>query len=691
MGEVYEAEDLELHERVALKTVRSDAAGDARAPLRFKREINLARKVTHPNVCRTFDVFRHTTRETDGREITFLSMELLEGETLADRLRRAGPMSTSEAFPLVVQMAAALEAAHKEHIVHRDFKSQNVMLVPPRAGHTEMRAVVTDFGLARLFAADDVSNSTLGDFVGSPPYMAPEQVEGGEVTSAADIYALGVVMYEMVSGAQPFVGETPIATAVKRLREPAPSPRVRVPDLDPKWEAAILRCLERHPADRFSCAREVVEALSGPVVSPGRRARRRREIMAGTALLVIASAAGYRMIVARRNAQVRPPAVTATAPANPGASKQPNDAAVGVRQNANPEKSSRHRIPTQAGVGGATVGVKALNAFAAGLWQQGNLEGARKIFEEASAKLNEGGDQTGGARTLIKIASIFDQQGQLDAAQRKQDEASAVFAAAGDRTGEAQAMDVAVHVLMHRGDLKAALQKNQEETKIYGQIRDQAGLAEAEYDRGLLLREQGDLAGARDSLRQSLAIRSRTGEKQAAADIRASLAELSFDEGRFAEAETSAREAAEELRKAGSRDKQSLALNILARSLVAQGKPAEAQAAIDEAAPVLKNTQNRYVSFEGAIANAQLQAAWGSTSQSNEAEVEQVLTQIIKAAKKDGLLGLEFRGRLALGEIQMKSGNARSGRARLAALERQASGKGFGLIAREAERARHPA
>jgi serine/threonine protein kinase len=92
-------------------------------------------------------------------------------------------MSTAEAFPLVVQMTSALAAAHKEHIVHRDFKSQNVMLVRPRAGHVETRAVVTDFGLARVAAAGDASNSTIGDFAGSPPYMAPEQVEGGEVTA----------------------------------------------------------------------------------------------------------------------------------------------------------------------------------------------------------------------------------------------------------------------------------------------------------------------------------------------------------------------------------------------------------------------------------------------------------------------------------------------------------------------------
>ena len=152
MGELYEAEDLELHERVALKTILSHVSNDERSIVRFKREVHLARQVTHPNVCRIYDVFRHrcTASPTDSRadEIVFLAMELLHGETLAEKLQRDGRFSTAELLPVVRQMAAGLTSAHRVGVVHRDFKSQNVMLVKPARGEEEMRVVVTDFGLA---------------------------------------------------------------------------------------------------------------------------------------------------------------------------------------------------------------------------------------------------------------------------------------------------------------------------------------------------------------------------------------------------------------------------------------------------------------------------------------------------------------------------------------------------------------
>jgi serine/threonine protein kinase len=241
MGDVYEAQDLVLRERVALKTIRSDIAASEEAVERFKREIYLARKVTHPNVCRIFDFARDQNAEQG--EVLFLTMELLAGETLSKSLRPSRRMSTEEALPIVLQMTAALSAAHDAGIVHRDFKCANVILVP---SSETPRAVVTDFGLARgkdgeSGLLDSLTN--LGRVVGTPDYMAPEQLEGGPITPATDIYALGVVMYEMVTGACPFTGENAWAVANKRLKENAPSPRTQVPALDPRWEKAILRCL----------------------------------------------------------------------------------------------------------------------------------------------------------------------------------------------------------------------------------------------------------------------------------------------------------------------------------------------------------------------------------------------------------------------------------------------------------------
>ena len=261
MGELYEAEDLELRERIALKTILAHIAANDRSIAMFKREVHLARQVTHPNVCRIYDIFRHES-------IVLLAMELLHGETLADKLRREGPFATAAVLPIVRQMAAGLTAAHRAGVVHRDFKSQNVMLVPATGGDKGTRAVITDFGLARRHAPGDsiglsLSLSEEGTVSGTPAYMAPEQVEGGTVTPAADIYALGVVLYEMVTGVWPFTGDTPISVMIKRLREAPPSPRVHVPELDAAWEAAILRCLERRPEDRFASAGDVADALLG--------------------------------------------------------------------------------------------------------------------------------------------------------------------------------------------------------------------------------------------------------------------------------------------------------------------------------------------------------------------------------------------------------------------------------------------
>jgi eukaryotic-like serine/threonine-protein kinase len=299
MGEVYEAEDLELRERVALKTARLEIAGDERFVERFRREIQLARKVTHPNVCRTFDVFRQTETTSNGqtRETMVVSMELLSGETLDQRVRRLGRFSPTEALPLIEQMAAGLQAAHQVGIVHRDFKSSNVMLMASGLGSEGIRAVITDFGLAHADAFAGQTITGAHDLVGTPAFMAPEQLQGGEVTPATDVYALGVVMYQMLTGALPFHGDTPLATALKRLNEPAPSPRKLFGDIDPVWEQTILRCLERDPAMRFSSTQDVVTALKGGTLSAARalpwRMSQKRWLLAGVALVLLLAAGSY--------------------------------------------------------------------------------------------------------------------------------------------------------------------------------------------------------------------------------------------------------------------------------------------------------------------------------------------------------------------------------------------------------------
>jgi tetratricopeptide (TPR) repeat protein len=294
MGEVYQARDLELKEDVALKTIRAEIASDQRAIDRFRTEIHLARRITHPNACRIFDVFHH--RGTDDSDTVFLTMELLRGETLSERLKRVGRLSVADALPLARQMAAALGAAHRAGVVHRDFKSANVMLVPVPDGE---RAVVTDFGLARQAAHDEAASTTLtaaDQLAGTPGYMAPEQIENGPTTPATDVYALGVVLYEMVAGQRPFK-DSSVGGLLKRLQEPAPSPRLVAPDLDTRWERTILRCLARDPADRFANAEDAVKALAGEevVVGRGSAARRRRRMLgiAAAALVLLGGLAGW--------------------------------------------------------------------------------------------------------------------------------------------------------------------------------------------------------------------------------------------------------------------------------------------------------------------------------------------------------------------------------------------------------------
>ena len=276
MGEVYEAKDLDLGERVALKAIRPELSSNPVMLKRFRHELQLARRVTHPNVCRLHHLESFNLESGDSRErgstITFITMELLEGETLAERLSRQGRMSETEVVPLVCQIAEGLAAAHEAGVIHRDLKPGNIILVGT-PGRT--RAVITDFGLARvapgmrLLPEGDSSDSLArsGLLVGTLQYMAPEQLRGGKVTPATDIYALGLIMHEMATGHRPFTEDVSTAGTSPLLPDSPQPPAIPAPDLDRRLQPIVRRCLETDPVSRYGSARDVVGDLTSSLRS----------------------------------------------------------------------------------------------------------------------------------------------------------------------------------------------------------------------------------------------------------------------------------------------------------------------------------------------------------------------------------------------------------------------------------------
>jgi serine/threonine protein kinase len=222
--------------------------------LRFKREIQLSRKIAHPNVCKMFDITRHPPADPAGAETICLTMEYLPGETLHKALETTPVMHPQRALRVLTQVADALEAAHSAGVVHRDLKTSNIMLVP---GMNEtVRAVVMDFGLARRVHPNESEGrlTETGKILGTWDYMAPELLDGGQPSPASDIYALGILAYVMVTGKRPFPRDSPISAVIRRSKEPIPPPSSLAPGLPPHWDQAILGCLKVRPVERYQRA-----------------------------------------------------------------------------------------------------------------------------------------------------------------------------------------------------------------------------------------------------------------------------------------------------------------------------------------------------------------------------------------------------------------------------------------------------
>src|SRR6188768_3913764 len=242
MGEVYRADDLKLGQAVALKFLPEEVDRDPARLMQLHTEVRLARQVSHPNVCRVYDV-----GEYEGH--TFLSMEYVDGEDLSSLLRRIGRFPEDRAIEVARQMCAGLAAAHDRGVVHRDLKPANVML----DGNGRIR--ITDFGLA------GAAGETLR--AGTPAYMAPEQLAGAEVTPLSDVYALGLVLYELFTGQRALEARNMAELIAKREQGEITAPTAIVRDLDEGVERVILRCLEPSPERRPPSALAVSAALPG--------------------------------------------------------------------------------------------------------------------------------------------------------------------------------------------------------------------------------------------------------------------------------------------------------------------------------------------------------------------------------------------------------------------------------------------
>ncbi len=247
MGRVYKAFDREVREEVAIKTLLGGAGDDVQEEERLLREVQICRRITHPNVVRVFDLGRFAGG-------IFITMELVTGEPLDTVLRREGALPLGRARALLGEIVAGLAEAHALQVVHRDLKPGNVMVTPGRLK-------ILDFGIARM-AGFDARLTQTGFTVGSPHYMSPEQLQGREVDGRSDLYSLGVIAFRMLTGREPFAGTSPVTLAVEHLHTPAPDPRGCREDVPAPWAAFLARLLAKTPDQRYPSAPAVAEALA---------------------------------------------------------------------------------------------------------------------------------------------------------------------------------------------------------------------------------------------------------------------------------------------------------------------------------------------------------------------------------------------------------------------------------------------
>ena len=256
MGIVYRAQHQLLGTWVALKVLDPRLASDARFVQRFALEAQTAARLQHPNIVKVSDV-----GQAEGWY--FIVMEFLEGIPLDRWLREHQRCSPQEAVGILRQVAAALDHAHAHNLVHRDVKPANILLRDGADEHAARQAILTDFGIAKIL--EGVQLTATGMSMGTPDYMAPEQVSGDPVGAQTDVYALGVVYFEMLTNVLPFSADTPIAVLLKHMSDEPPSPRLLVPDLPVTLDEVLHRALAKKPRERYASAGEFAAAIDRAV------------------------------------------------------------------------------------------------------------------------------------------------------------------------------------------------------------------------------------------------------------------------------------------------------------------------------------------------------------------------------------------------------------------------------------------